>query len=57
MKRAAFVVYVDLDSIPGTMHTKESAQNVVRGILMDRIPHYHPIVSLAPEELQPESRT
>lgn len=52
-KRKAFLVYVDLDEMPGAMHSKESAQNAIRGILYDRIPHYNPTVSLAPASLQP----
>lgn len=55
MERAAFVVYVDLDRVPGTMHSKDSARKVIGGILMNHIPHYHPMVSVAPAELQPPS--
>jgi hypothetical protein len=56
MTRKAFVVYVNLDPVPGTFHTQESAQNVIRGILEDRLPEsYNPMVSLAPAELQPEN--
>lgn len=54
MTRKAFVVYVDLDDIPGVMHTQESAQNALNGILQRTIPHYNPVVSLAPAELQPD---
>ena len=43
-------VYVDLDPVPGTFHTKESAQNVVRNILNGAISHYNPVVSIAKEE-------
>lgn len=52
--RKAFLVYVDLDPVPGEMHTQESAQNVLRSILNHMIPAYNPIVSLAPREYQPE---
>jgi hypothetical protein len=57
-ERVAFVVYVDLDPVPGTFHSKESAQNVL-GRILGRIlnrscPHYNPMVSLAPAELQPK---
>ena len=48
--RIKLEVYVDLDPVPGTFHTKESAQNVVRNILNGAIPHYNPIVSIAKEE-------
>lgn len=51
--RKAYVVYVDLDDVPGDFHSQESAQNVLNAILRDRIPQYNPMVSLAPEELQP----
>jgi hypothetical protein len=44
-KRILLHVYVDLDPMPGTFHTTESAQNAVRSILNDRISHYNPIVS------------
>lgn len=51
--RRAFVVYVDLDPVPGTFHSQESAQNSIRGILLRAIPHYNPMVSLAPDHMQP----
>lgn len=45
-QRIKLEVYVDLDPVPGTFHTKESAQNVVRSILAEMIGHYNPIVSI-----------
>jgi hypothetical protein len=54
-KRICFVLFVDLDPIPGSMHSQESAQNIVRFSLTNLIPHYKPMVSLAPDHLQPES--
>lgn len=54
-KRVALIVYVDLDQVPGPFHSKESAQNNVRGILENQINHYNPMVSLAPAEFQPEN--
>ena len=42
------MVVVDLDEMPGTMHTPESAQQVVQNVLWQRMPHYKPAVSLAP---------
>lgn len=51
--RVAFLVYVDLDPVPGTFHTQESAQNSLRAILNQHMKHYCPLVSLAPAELQP----
>lgn len=52
--RKAFIVYVDLDPNPGTMHSQESAQNVIRNVLYQRMPHYNPTVSLAPADIQPD---
>ena len=54
-QRKAYVVYVDLDPMPGAMHTQESGQNIISSVLSDRIGHYNPIVSLAPSYLQPEN--
>jgi hypothetical protein len=52
--RVAFVVYVDLDPVPGEFYSKESAQHSIRNVLVDALGHYDPIVSLAPLPLQPE---
>jgi 6-phosphogluconolactonase/glucosamine-6-phosphate isomerase/deaminase len=52
MKRVAFVVYVNLDEKPGRFYSKESAQNAVRQVLLNRIPDQDPYVTLAPEEFQ-----
>lgn len=46
-KRVALIVHVDLDPVPGTMHTHESAQEVVKNLLINSIPHYWPEVHLA----------
>jgi hypothetical protein len=51
--RPGFIVYVDLDQTPGHMYSQESAQNVIRAILYNRIAHYRPTVSLAVADLQP----
>ena len=53
-KKVAFIVYVELDEMPGTMHTKQSAQDVIRNVLYQRMPSYKPTVIIAPKELQPE---
>jgi hypothetical protein len=53
-KRVAFVVYVDLDPTPGTMHTEDSAQSVIRNVLNQRMPAYKPTVWVAPLSLQTE---
>lgn len=50
--RQAFVVFIDLDDVPGTMHSQESAQHVISNTLREAIGHYQPLVSLAPEPLQ-----
>lgn len=51
-KRVAFLVYVDLDSVPGTMHTEDSAQAVVQDILGERLEAYNPTVYIADEKAQ-----
>lgn len=53
--RKAFVVYVDLDPLPGPMHSQESAQNIIRNVLSQQMPHYNPTISLAPAIMQPQS--
>lgn len=42
--RVKLAVYVDLDPVPGTMHTAESAEQVIGGMLNRSIPHYNPSV-------------
>lgn len=53
-KRIKLVVWVDLDPIPGSFHTPESAKKNVEAILKDYIPHYNPMVqpvlNTTPEE-------
>ncbi len=44
--RIKLAVYVDLDPMPGTFHSAESAQNAVRGLLLHSIEHYDPMVSI-----------
>lgn len=44
-ERIKLDVYVDLDPTPGPMHSVESAQNIVRGVLIGAMPHYKPMVS------------
>jgi hypothetical protein len=51
--RVAVLIYVDLDSVPGTFYSQESAQNVLRAILNQHFSRYCPMVSLAPDDLQP----
>lgn len=52
-KRICFVIYVDLDPIPGSFHSQESAQNILGFLFRHYIPHYNPTLSLAPDSIQP----
>lgn len=52
-RRVSLILFVDLDPLPGSMYSQESAQNIIRFALRNRIEHYNPMVSLAPENLQP----
>lgn len=45
-ERIMLTVLVDLDRIPGTFHTPESAQENVEAILRSSIGHYNPVVIL-----------
>lgn len=44
--RIMLATYVDLDPIPGTFHTADSARNSVSGILKHSIGHYSPVVGI-----------
>lgn len=44
--RIKLAVYVNLDPVPGTFHSADSARNVVSNMLLQRIPHYNPTVSI-----------
>lgn len=44
--RIKLEVEVDLDPLPGTFHTAESAREVVFSYLTYVIPHYHPEVKI-----------
>lgn len=52
-KRVALVVYVDLDPIPGALHTPESAQSYVSSTLKEFFGPYDPGVIIAPSHMQP----
>lgn len=54
-RRVALVVYVDLDPIPTTFNTSESAVENVQEILEWSIGHYKPQVLMAPPHMQPLS--
>lgn len=56
-QRIALLVYVDLDPVPGGAFSDEkSALDCTADILDQRVGHYNPIVSFAPDELQPPNR-
>lgn len=44
--RIRLLVEVDLDPIPGAMHSPESAQRIVENALKNVIPHYNPTAQL-----------
>lgn len=50
---AALLVLVELDDVPGTMHTVESAKESVQRFLEDRIPHYEPRVYITDDSVAP----
>lgn len=52
-QRVCLILYIDLDPVPGKFHTQESMQNVLRTTMTYEIPHYNPLVSLAPSSSQP----
>lgn len=52
--RKAFVVHIDLDPVPGDMHTEISAQACVKYVLSSRVQAYRPSVYEAPANLQPD---
>jgi hypothetical protein len=53
-KRIAFVVYVNIDPMPGVFHTEQSALDRLDDILKNAIPHYSPSVAHAPDSMQPQ---
>lgn len=54
--RVAFLVYLDLDPVPGEMHSTESAANALRSVIMNTgLMNYRPTIGLAPESIQPSS--
>lgn len=53
MYRKAYVIHVDLDPMPGDMHTEQSAYECVKYVLSQRLRSYKPDVFPAPANLQP----
>ena len=49
-ERVMLNVMVDLDPIPGAMHTPEGARAIVEAILLSRIGHYDPVVVVSENE-------
>lgn len=49
--RIKLAVYADLDPVPGTFHSADSARNVVGNMLNQAIPHYNPMVSIESYDL------
>ena len=43
-ERILIEIAVDLDTMPGVFHTEDDARMRVQAILLDRIPHYNPVV-------------
>lgn len=52
--RKGYVVYLDLDPVPGVMHVVENAAFMLERVLQSIFTTYDPTVSHAPEELQPK---
>lgn len=51
-KKVALIVYIDLDPIPGVMHTEDSAREVVSAHLTNAMNHYNPRVLVGPPHMQ-----
>jgi len=49
--RSKFAVYIDLDPVPGTMHTAESAAAVIQNVLNTAVGHYNPHVQIVSPEM------
>jgi hypothetical protein len=47
-RTATLSVTVNLDMLPGTMHTPESAEEIITAVLNEMIGRYRPVVSLQP---------
>lgn len=56
--RIKLAVYIDLDPVPGTMHTAENAQSVIQNMLNTGLGHYNPAVGLvSPEMVKLENKS
>ena len=45
-ERIMLYVMLDLDPVPGRLHTPESAKDTVEAILLERVGQYTPVVLL-----------
>ena len=43
-ERIEVTFLIDLDPVPGVFHTPTSARNVIQAVLLERFPHYLPVV-------------
>lgn len=56
--RVKMAVYIDLDPVPGTMHTPESAASVLQNMLNTAVGHYNPHVQIiSPEMVKMENKS
>lgn len=46
LKRIKLTVEINLDALPGAMHTAESAEEILQQILWYRLGHYNPVVAM-----------
>lgn len=49
--RIKLALYVDLDPVPGAMHTAENAASVIQNMLDTSIGHYNPAVMLVSDNM------
>lgn len=49
--RIKLAVYIDLDPVPGAMHTAENAASVIQSMLNTAVGHYNPAVQLVSPEM------
>lgn len=49
--RIKLAVYIDLDPVPGTMHTAENARGVIQNMLNAGVGHYNPHVQIVSDNM------
>lgn len=52
--RKAYVVYLDMDPVPGVMHVPDNARFMLQRVLNVALSSYAPEIYHAPEEFQPK---